>query len=103
MNSMDSRLTASMEDYMEMIYRLSQDNGCLLYTSEIKLFGLDNIRDEKEIKQQIGVVFDESCFHDTLSLKNISSIMGNIYSNWDDRLFDSCCICCPLCWICSSS
>lgn len=27
MNSMDSRLTASMEDYMEMIYRLSQDNG----------------------------------------------------------------------------
>lgn len=62
---------------------ISKDSG------EIKLFGLDNIRDEKEIKELIGVVFDESCFHDTLSLKNISRIMGNIYRNWDDSLFDS--------------
>ena len=30
----------------------------------VKLFGLDNIRDEEAIKQQIGVVFDENHFHE---------------------------------------
>ncbi len=55
----------------------------------IKVFGLDNIKDEKEIKEQLGVVLDESNFHDNLNSKDVSSIMSRIYKNWDTPLFES--------------
>ncbi|MDF2686948.1 MAG: putative transporter, ATPase component [Clostridia bacterium] len=58
-------------------------------SGNIKVFGLDNIKDEKIIKEKIGVVFDESYFHDTLNISDISLIMKNIYKNWDDKLYNS--------------
>ncbi|OAA84862.1 ABC transporter ATP-binding protein [Clostridium ljungdahlii] len=56
-------------------------------SGEIQIFGRDNIKDEKYIKEQIGVVFDESNFHDTLNAKNISKFMAKIYKQWDSSLF----------------
>ncbi|OAA92635.1 ABC transporter ATP-binding protein [Clostridium coskatii] len=56
-------------------------------SGEIKILGRDNIKDEKYIKEQIGVVFDESNFHDTLNAKNISKFMVKIYKQWDSNLF----------------
>lgn len=56
-------------------------------SGEIQIFGRDNIKDEKYIKEQIGVVFDESNFHDTLNVKNISKFMAKIYKQWDSSLF----------------
>lgn len=53
----------------------------------IKVFGLDNIENEQQIKEKIGVVLDESYFHDNLRAKDISLIMDNIYSNWDKSVF----------------
>ena len=53
----------------------------------IKIFGLDNIESEKEIKEQIGVVFDDINFHETLNIKEINIIMKNIYSAWDEKKF----------------
>ena len=44
------------------------DNG------EIKLLGLDHIKDEKEIKERIAVVFDELPFHDVFNAKDMSRI-----------------------------
>lgn len=38
-------------------------------------------------KQDIGVVFDESYFHDFLQPRQISHIMQNIYQNWDQDQF----------------
>jgi ABC-2 type transport system ATP-binding protein len=58
-------------------------------SGNIKIFGLDNIKDEKIIKEKIGVVFDESYFHDTLNISEISLIMKNIYKNWDSKLYNS--------------
>ncbi|ADK16569.1 ABC transporter ATP-binding protein [Clostridium ljungdahlii] len=58
-------------------------------SGEIKILGRDNIKDEKYIKEQIGVVFDESNFHDTLNAKNISKFMAKIYKQWDSNLFFS--------------
>lgn len=55
---------------------------------KIKLLGMDNIKDEIKIKEQIGVVFDESYFHDNLFVKDISKIMSRIYSKWDKDLFE---------------
>ncbi|QXE18603.1 ABC transporter ATP-binding protein [Clostridium sp. 001] len=58
-------------------------------SGEIKILDHDNIKDEKYIKEQIGVVFDESNFHDTLNAKNISKFMAKIYKQWDSNLFFS--------------
>lgn len=53
----------------------------------VTLFGLDNIRDETAIKQQIGIVFDENHFHDLFTPADLSKIMADLYQNWDDALF----------------
>ncbi|MDP4151968.1 MAG: ABC transporter ATP-binding protein [Bacillota bacterium] len=55
----------------------------------ISIFGKDNIKDEKEIKEQIGVVFDECYFHDNLNAADISKIMSKIYASWSKSLFSS--------------
>lgn len=56
-------------------------------SGEIQILGMDNIKNEKEIKEQIGVVFDECNFPDELTTENISLIMKNIYKKWDDEAF----------------
>ena len=55
---------------------------------EIKIFGLDNIKNEQKIKEDIGVVLDESFFPEILTPKDINKIMKNIYHNWDTNLFE---------------
>lgn len=50
---------------------------------EIKLFGLDHIKNEKEIKERIAVVFDELPFHDIFNAKDMSSIFEGIYQKWN--------------------
>ncbi len=64
-----------------MLNLISFDSG------EIKLFGLDNIENEKLIKNEIGVVFDELGIPENLNYKMVNSIMKNIYSNWDSEAF----------------
>jgi ABC-2 type transport system ATP-binding protein len=63
----------------------------LIHTSSgaIKVFGLDNKKDERKIKELVGVVFDESYFHDNLNIKNIGFVMKKIYSNWNDTVFQN--------------
>ena len=62
---------------------INKDSG------DIKILGLDSINDELEVKEKIGVVLDESYFHDNLNSKDINKIMKNIYKNWDENLFFS--------------
>ncbi len=54
---------------------------------KITIFGMDNIKDEKEIKEQIGVVFDESYFHDMLNVLEVEKMLKNVYKNWDNSLY----------------
>lgn len=53
----------------------------------VEILGMDLDSHEKEIKERIGVVFDECCFHDNLTPADISKILGNIYQNWDGKLY----------------
>ena len=53
----------------------------------VEILGMDIDGHEKEIKERIGVVFDECCFHDNLTPADISKILGNIYQNWDGKLY----------------
>ena len=56
-------------------------------TGTIKIFNKDSKEQELDIKEEIGVVLDNSFFPETLNPKNIDSIMKDIYKNWDTKLF----------------
>ncbi|MCZ0863033.1 ABC transporter ATP-binding protein [Methanocorpusculum vombati] len=56
---------------------------------KVEILGMDLDSHEKEIKERIGVVFDECCFHDNLTPADISKILGNIYQNWDGKLYQT--------------
>ena len=53
----------------------------------IKIFGEDIRRNEKEIKEKIGVVLDDSFLSDYLTPKQINSIMKDIYSTWEESKY----------------
>lgn len=56
-------------------------------SGEIKVFGLDNILDEVNIKERTGVVFDDLNFTETFTLKIINKIMKNLYKSWSSEVF----------------
>lgn len=56
-------------------------------SGEIKIFGLDNKKEEEKIKEDIGVVLDDSFLSEYLDAEDINKIMKNIYKNWDEKLF----------------
>lgn len=53
----------------------------------IKVFGLDNIQNEKEIKQKIGFVYDENYFYEDLTLVEMKNIIAPFYKYWDEKVF----------------
>lgn len=55
----------------------------------IQIFGKDMEKNEKEIKQDIGVVFDECNFIETFKAVNLDKIMRGIYTNWDSNYYTS--------------
>lgn len=56
---------------------------------KIKIFGKDNKEDEKLIKEEIGVVLDDSFLSEYLTAKQINSIMKDIYKKWDENKYMS--------------
>ena len=53
----------------------------------IQIFGKDYKKDEQEIKQDIGVVFDEMGYHEIMTPLQISRMMKSIYHNWSETEF----------------
>lgn len=70
--------TTTIKLILNLIHR---DSG------EIKVLGLDNIKDEKKVKENIGVVLDESTFPDNMKIADVSLVMKSIYTNWDENIF----------------
>lgn len=70
--------TTTIKAILNLIHR---DSG------EIKVFGLDNQEKEKKIKEEIGVVLDDSFLSEYLNATDMNKIMKNIYSNWDEKLY----------------
>lgn len=66
-----------------MLNLLSKDEG------KITLYGKDNTQLSHIDKEQIGVVLDESCFCETLTVKDVDKIMKNIYKNWQQDKFNT--------------
>ena len=60
---------------------ISADSG------SIKLLGLDYIKHEREIKEQIAAVFDEMPFHESFTANQISIMFGGLYGGWNEKKF----------------
>ena len=56
-------------------------------SGDINLFGLDAKKDDKKIKEDIGVVLDDSFLSEYLNPTDINKMMKNIYKNWDEKLY----------------
>lgn len=61
----------------------------LIKTDEgsIQVFNLNNCQYSADIKEDIGIVFDELGIPDVLTCKMVNHIMKNIYKNWDEKSF----------------
>ncbi len=57
------------------------------YDGEIKVFGKDSKIYEKQIKEEIGVVLDDSFLSEYLTPCDINKIMKKLYKNWDEKLY----------------
>lgn len=53
-------------------------------SGKVKLFNKDY---KDELKEEIGVVFDNSFINETFNMKDLNIIMKNTYKKWDERLF----------------
>jgi len=54
---------------------------------EIKLLGLDSVKDEFEVKSQIAAVFDELPFDDRLNANDINKILREVFEQWSSDTF----------------
>lgn len=64
-----------------MLNMIKKDSG------SIRIFDKDNIQYETDIKENIGVVFDEMGFHKSFTPTQINVMFRNIYKSWDEKLF----------------
>lgn len=53
----------------------------------IKFFGMDMDGNESEIKDHIGIVLDEGCFYDELTLSEMKNVIAPAYKNWCEQDF----------------
>ena len=56
-------------------------------SGEIKIFDSNIYDNEKQIKEDIGVVLDDGFLSEYLNPIDINKIMKNIYKNWDEKLY----------------
>ena len=53
----------------------------------VKIFGKDIRKNEKEVKEEIGIVLDDSFLSEYLTAKQIDIVMSDIYKNWDNTKY----------------
>lgn len=70
--------TTTIKAILNMI---NKDSG------EIAIFDKDNIKDEIEIKKDIGVVFDSNYFVDSWKIKDVEKSMRLFHDNWNNIKF----------------
>ena len=62
---------------------IKKDNG------QINIFGKDNIKFEREIKEKIGFVYDDCFYYECLSIKDNAKIVSAFYKDWSFDVFNS--------------
>lgn len=54
---------------------------------DIKIFGMDNIKDEQKIKQDVAVVFDDIYFVKNWTVYEVEKALKSFYVNWSSTLY----------------
>lgn len=54
---------------------------------EVKIFGLDHIKHEREVKEKIGFVYDENYYYEELTTEEMKRVIAPFYKNWDEGVF----------------
>jgi ABC-2 type transport system ATP-binding protein len=54
---------------------------------EIRVFGLDPLRHEVEVRSRIGFVHETAALYDGLSVERAGVVIGRFYAGWDDACF----------------
>ena len=63
---------------------VSRDGG------EVTVMGLDNLAPEfREMKEDIGVVLDETCVPEFITARQLGKILAGAYRNWDEAAYNS--------------
>jgi ABC-2 type transport system ATP-binding protein len=68
---------------IKLIMNLARKDG-----GTIKIFGLDNISSERDVKERIGFVYDENYFYEELNPIEMKNVIAPFYKNWDNKVFD---------------
>ena len=53
----------------------------------VKIFGLDYVKDENQIKLNLGVILEQNYFPNSFSVQQIEKMLQKIYSRWDKKLY----------------
>ncbi|HDR4573062.1 ABC transporter ATP-binding protein [Bacillus cytotoxicus] len=69
---------------IKMIMNLVRRDG-----GDIKIFGKDNKKAEKEIKQNIGFVYDENQYYEDITCEQMKRIIAPLYKKWDEEKYQS--------------
>lgn len=56
---------------------------------EIRVFGLDSRKQEQEVKQRIGFVYDENHFYEELTIAEMTRVVAPFYKNWDWGIYNN--------------
>lgn len=58
-------------------------------SGEVYIFGEKVRADDCKTREEIGVVFDESCFPQLVKISELENILKNIFARWNSNLFHS--------------
>ena len=53
----------------------------------VKIFGLDYVKDECQIKLNLGVILKQNYFPNSFSVQQIEKMLEKIYPRWDKKLY----------------
>lgn len=56
-------------------------------SGKISIFGMEVDQNERKIKDRIGVVLDDGCFYDELTLAEMKSVIAPAYTTWCEQDF----------------
>jgi len=68
---------------IRLILNMSRREG-----GEVKIFGLDNLTDELNVKQELAAVFDEIFFVDTWRVREVEKAVCGFYRYWNSKIFN---------------
>jgi len=57
-------------------------------SGKISFYGQEFDQDDRDMKEQLGVVFDHACFSEEMKAKEIGNIMMHMYRTWDKFRFE---------------